>query len=78
VYEGTGFQAATVRGVVTAVTMLRRHPVPHVIHARVSDGAEWCMGNLGKAHAGLSIRSLALAVEELRSKIPPRAVHASP
>ncbi|HVJ22081.1 MAG TPA: hypothetical protein VM686_42035 [Polyangiaceae bacterium] len=69
VYEGTGFQAATVRGVVTAITLLRTHPVPHVIHASVREGVQWSLKTLGKSDSGKLAADLERVIEELRGKI---------
>ncbi len=69
VHEGTGFKAATVRGVVTALSMFGKLPFPHVIHATVSESAEWHMKNLQKPTAGISARGLCQAVDDLRNAL---------
>jgi hypothetical protein len=71
VHEGSGFQAATVRGVVTAITLLRNHPVPHAIHASVPQSAAWSLKTLGRSEAGAP--GLVQAIEDLRGQIPSRA-----
>ncbi len=72
IHEGQGFQAATVRGVVTAITMIKTHPVPHVVHGSVREGVEWTVKTLGKPSAAL-VTELVHAIEELRGKIAARA-----
>jgi hypothetical protein len=69
VYEGTGFQAATVRGVVTAITMIKTHPVPHVVHPSVKEGVEWSARMMGKAWTATKVLDLIRAIEELRGRI---------
>lgn len=41
VHEGTGFRAAAVRSVVTAISHLARLPYPHEIFATVEQAAAW-------------------------------------
>lgn len=41
VYEGEGFKAAAVRGIVTSLTMLAKPPFPHRIFSTVDTAAVW-------------------------------------
>lgn len=41
VYEGSGFRAAAVRGVVTGLTALKKLPYPHRVFASVNAASEW-------------------------------------
>lgn len=67
VYEGTGFRAATVRSVVTGLSLFSRPPYPHKIFATVPDAAFFlCEGApLGTAVAA---RELIDTVQEVRSR----------
>jgi hypothetical protein len=40
-FEGTGFRAAAVRGVVTGISMLAKQAFPHKAFATVEDAAAW-------------------------------------
>jgi hypothetical protein len=64
-FEGTGFRAAAVRGVVTGLTMLARQPYPHRVFATVQDALTWLSSSLREtAQLELDANSL---VEELRA-----------
>jgi hypothetical protein len=69
-FEGAGFRAAAVRGVVTGLTMLARQPYPHKVFATMADAAQW-LGTSLKDTAKLSIDSAALltALNELRTRV---------
>ncbi len=69
VHEGTGFKAATVRGIVTAIGMFKRLPYPHEVRATVGEGAEWLTKNMGKPLAIGSARALSQVVEDLRREL---------
>jgi hypothetical protein len=45
-FEGSGFRAAFVRGVVTSLTMLARQPFPHKVFPGVPQAAVWLMPRL--------------------------------
>ena len=47
-FEGTGFRAAAVRGVVTSLTLLARQPFPHKVFSTVEEAARWYEAELGK------------------------------
>src|SRR5262249_34587794 len=44
-FEGTGFRAAMVRGVVTGLTLLARMPYPHKVFAGVEEAVRWMCSN---------------------------------
>jgi hypothetical protein len=69
-FEGAGFRAAAVRGVVTGLTMLARQPYPHKVFATMVDAAQWLSGSL-KQTAGIDVDSGALlrALGELRERV---------
>jgi len=69
-FEGAGFRAAAVRGVVTGLTMLARQPYPHKVFATVDEAARWLSGSL-KATAQVAIDSSALlgALGALRERV---------
>ncbi len=62
VYEGNGFRAATVRSVVTGITVLSRPPFPHKIFATVADAVGFL------AEPGLPAPKLAQIVEDVRER----------
>ena len=69
-FEGAGFRAAAVRGVVTGLTMLARQPYPHKVFATMTDAAQWLTGSLAQtAHVPLDSRELLGALEELRERM---------
>ncbi|MFW6066845.1 MAG: hypothetical protein ACOC97_00785 [Myxococcota bacterium] len=41
IYEGAGFKSASVRGVVTGLTLIARQAYPHKVFASVSEAALW-------------------------------------
>lgn len=69
-FEGAGFRAAAVRGVVTGLTMLARQPYPHKVFATTPEAARWLAGSL-KETAKLDVDSVALigALEALRERV---------
>jgi hypothetical protein len=64
VYEGKGFRAAAVRGVVTGLTVLTRLPYPHTICASVSDAVCW-FDSMGKSKSWTGA-ALAQALDDAR------------
>ena len=69
-FEGAGFRAAAVRGVVTGLTMLARQPYPHKVFATMADAAQW-LGTSLKETAKLEVDSAALlkALNDLRTRV---------
>jgi hypothetical protein len=69
-FEGTGFRAAMVRGVVTGVNLLARLPYPHQVFATVPDGANW-LSRTAREVKDFAIDSpgLIAAVADLRTRI---------
>jgi hypothetical protein len=68
-FEGAGFRAAAVRGVVTGLTMLARQPFPHKIFPTVDQAAQWLGTSFAQA-AGHNIDASALlnALREIREQ----------
>ncbi len=58
-FEGAGFRAAAVRGVVTGLTMLARQPYPHKVFATMPEAIQW-LGTSLKQTAQLDLDSSAL------------------
>jgi hypothetical protein len=48
-FEGSGFRAAFVRGVVTGLTILARHPFPNRIFAGVPEASSWLRSQMPRA-----------------------------
>jgi hypothetical protein len=70
VFEGTGFRAAAVRGVVTGLMLLARQPYPHKVFASMTDGCSWLGSNLrDKQGWEVDPRKLTRAIDELRLRI---------
>jgi hypothetical protein len=69
-FEGAGFRAAAVRGVVTGLTMLARQPYPHKVFATMPDAAQWLGASLRET-AKLNVDSAALlaALSDLRARV---------
>ena len=70
VYEGEGFRAAAVRGVVTGIALLVRRPFPHRIFESASSGAAWLVGELAKAGITTTADELVRGVERVRNAEP--------
>ena len=68
-FEGSGFRAAMVRGVVTGLTMLARMPYPHKVFPGVDQSAEWLIPNLRNLGWRESVGDLTGAVADLRKRI---------
>jgi hypothetical protein len=75
VFEGEGFRAAAVRGVVTGLTMLARPPYPHKVFATVDEAFGWLATGL-EAAPGKPLDPLALkrAIGQLRDGLASPAV----
>jgi hypothetical protein len=70
VFEGSGFRAAAVRGVVTGLTMLARMPYPHKVFAASREAAGWMRGDDDPSVGGLDSRELLSALADLRGGLP--------
>ncbi len=68
-FEGSGFRAAMVRGVVTGLTMLARMPYPHKVFAGVDDSVRWLCGNATGIGWRDTPTDVIEAVAELRRRI---------
>jgi hypothetical protein len=68
-FEGSGFRAAMVRGVVTGLTMLARMPYPHKVFAGVEESARWLCGNASAVGFRETANEVIDAVAELRRRI---------
>jgi hypothetical protein len=68
-FEGSGFRAAMVRGVVTGLTMLARMPYPHKVFAGVNEATQWLIPSLQRIGWRDSAFELTEAVAELRRRI---------
>jgi hypothetical protein len=69
-FEGAGFRAAAVRGVVTGLTMLARQPYPHKVFATMADAAQWLGASLKEtAQLDVDSTSLLTALSELRTRV---------
>jgi hypothetical protein len=68
-FEGTGFRAAMVRGVVTGLTLLARMPYPHKVFAGVPEAARWLIPNVHRLGWHESMEELTTAVAELRHRV---------
>lgn len=70
VYEGQGFRSASVRGVVTGLTMIARQAYPHKVFATVAEGAAW-LGTMASSRGvrDISGEGIATAVRTLRAGV---------
>ncbi len=67
VYEGSGFRAAAVRGVILGIGLLAKPPFPHRSFATVGSAAEWIADRAGELGANnLSATGICSAMEHLR------------
>jgi hypothetical protein len=66
VFEGTGFQAATVRGVGTGIGLLARTPCPHRAFSSVGQAADWVEAQTVNDEAVVGSLLLSRAVRYLR------------
>ncbi len=72
-FEGAGFRAAAVRGVVTGLTMLARQPYPHKIFSTVPEAAQWLATSMPvTAQAPVEAAALITAVDGLRAQLAKR------
>ncbi len=65
VFEGGGFDAAAVRGIVTGLKLRSRHPIPVQLHASVGEAARWVAKNHPTYTDG-SAAALEAAVQDIR------------
>lgn len=78
-FEGEGFRASFVRGVVTSLTLLAKPPFPHRVFASVNAGAPWLIQQLppsaeGKVQAAdlvTGIAGLRARYNALYARMPP-------
>jgi hypothetical protein len=63
VFEGTGFAAAMVRGIVTGLTLLARHPFPYKVFSNHTAAFNWMRTTTGRTE---TLESLQLAFESER------------
>ncbi len=68
VYEGHGFRAAAVRGIVTGLSMLARLPFPHNVFAAVPIAVEWQIAHLREIAPELRRDEMITAIETLRTQ----------
>jgi hypothetical protein len=76
VFEGSGFRAAGVRGVVTAISLLSRTKFPHVIFASPPAALNWTSRHLGTDGPVWTDQALRV-VDELRAEIGAPAARAA-
>ena len=69
VFEGGGFRAAAIRGVVTGLTLLARPPFPHKVFATLEDGASSLAGGLTVDGWEGDAEQLTNAVRDLRVRM---------
>lgn len=72
VFEGEGFRAAAVRGVVTGLTMLARPPYPHKVFGSIDDACAWLApGLVGVSGVSLPTAQIWRALTDLRASLEP-------
>jgi hypothetical protein len=70
IYEGTGFRAATVRGIVIGLTTLARPPYPHKIFATVEQACLWFAQNFLEDQRPVATqKDMVAALAELRNRV---------
>ena|SRR5258706_8711818 len=70
VFEGDGFRAAAVRGVVTGLTLLARPPYPHKVFANVQQAVGWFSANFMDGNKPVvGTVEMVAAINELRKRI---------
>lgn len=72
VHEGSGFRAAMVRGVVTAISLFTKPPYPHQVKERIAEAANWHAVLLKEPNPETYANELTAAVEQLRQKFATR------
>ncbi len=72
-FEGDGFRAAAVRGVVAGLTMLARQPFPHKVFSTLELAGAWLVPALReKAAMSIDVPELVTAVRQVREEIARR------
>lgn len=66
VFEGDGFRAAAIRGIVTGLALFSRTPFPHTVFSNVEAAVGWHMAHQGRDIPGLTPDLLLECVEQLR------------
>lgn len=79
VFEGSGFRAAAIRGVVTGMAMLARPSFPHRVFPDTRSSARWLLEALGQAAPELTLDpdELLDAVNDLRTQMRIQSVPAT-
>jgi len=72
VYEGNGFRASAVRGVVSSLTLLARPPYPHRVFATATEACTWFQRSFGAEQ--VNGKELEIAIADLRRRISVRAL----
>ena len=70
VFEGEGFRAAAIRGVVTGLAIFSRTAFPHTVFAKVEAAVDWQLAHLRVDAPGLSTELLLECVSRLRQCEP--------
>lgn len=68
-FEGQGFVAAGIRGVVVGLTMIARQPYPHRVFASVVEAAKWMESEQQRIGKRFSSSRIRVSVERLRDVI---------
>ncbi|WP_394829521.1 hypothetical protein [Pendulispora albinea] len=71
VYEGGGFRASAVRGVVSSLILLARPPYPHRVFATATEACTWFQRGFGAE--AVNGKELEIAIADLRRRIAVRA-----
>ncbi|HWL87333.1 MAG TPA: hypothetical protein VNO21_16125 [Polyangiaceae bacterium] len=71
VYEGGGFRASAVRGVVSSLILLARPPFPHRVFATTTEACAWFQRSFGPED--VHGKELETAIADLRRRIAVRA-----
>jgi hypothetical protein len=69
IFEGTGFRAAALRGIVAGLVMLARVPFPHQVFAKVEAAADWQLAHLRPTSPQLLDTDLVGAITALRARV---------
>jgi hypothetical protein len=68
VFEGTGFRAAAVRGLVAGLVMLSRVPFPHQVFATLEAAVDWQVAHMRTINPALGRPALTEAIEDMRAR----------
>jgi hypothetical protein len=69
--RGSGFRAATVRGVATGLSLLARQPFPHRVFASIEQSSAWVVHMLGRRGIYVDLPHLIRGVEKLTGSPAP-------